>query len=200
MLAKESPGQSASSRRRLATRPASVEELTARNVALVVELEDAEKARRTAVDCAIDTITAFCGSMAFVWVHVLWFGGWILLNVLASKPLRFDPFPFQLLTLVVSLEAIFLSTFILITQNRQSLVADRRNHLDLQINMLSEQENTKMLLLLDRIARKVGVDVTDDAELTVMEEETQPERLVEQIQASTDPPRAEEPEAALGNP
>jgi uncharacterized membrane protein len=78
-------------------------------------------------------------------------------------------------------------------------VAARRNHLDLQINMLSEQENTRMLLLLDRIAHKVGIDVSDDDELTVMEETMQPERLVEQIQAGIEQPEADEAEASAGD-
>src|SRR5207248_9379933 len=97
-----------------------------------------------------------------------WFGAWTVANLLPRSPLRFDPYPFQLLTLVVSLEAIFLSTFILISQNRQARLGDRRNHLDLQINLLSEQENTKMLSLLEQIAGRVGVSVTQDEELQVM--------------------------------
>ena len=112
-------------------------------------------------------------------VHLLWFGGWMLMNLLPRSPFRFDPFPFQLLTLVVSLEAIFLSTFILITQSRQALLADRRNRLDLQINLLTEQENTMMLSLLEQIARRVGVNVARDEELQAMKEATSPERLVD---------------------
>lgn len=161
--------------------PGSADDLTRRNVALVAEIERAEEAHRTPVDRAVDSITAFCGSMAFVWVHLLWFGGWMIANLLPKSPLRFDPFPFQLLTLVVSLEAIFLSTFVLISQNRQARLADRRNHLDLQINLLSEQENTKMLSLLEQIARRVDVNVARDEELRVMKEATSTERLVDQI-------------------
>ena len=71
--------------------------------------------------------------------------------------LAFDPFPYTFLTLVVSLEAIFLSIFILISQNQETQLTERRKHLDLQINLLAEQENTKMLQLLIAISEKVGV-------------------------------------------
>jgi uncharacterized membrane protein len=103
-----------------------------------------------------DLIAKFCGSFTFVWVHVIWFGGWVLINVLPNFR-HFDPFPFTFLTLVVSLEAIFLSAFILISQNQKTRLSERRNQLDLQINLLTEQENTKMLKLLERMAQKIGV-------------------------------------------
>ena len=122
--------------------------------------------------------------MVFVWAHVLWFGLWVAVNTLPSFHNRFDPYPFQLLTLVVSLEAIFLTTFIMISQNRQGRLADRRNYLDLQINLLAEQENTKMLQLLKGIAEKLGVDPTKDPEVEVLEQATRPEKLVEQIDES----------------
>jgi uncharacterized membrane protein len=85
-------------------------------------------------------------------------------------------------TLVVSLEAIFLSTFILISQNHETRLSERRNQLDLQINLLTEQENTKMLKLLERIAEKVGAVTNDDLTLQVLE----PEKLVEQIEKATE--------------
>jgi uncharacterized membrane protein len=120
--------------------------------------------------------------MTFVWVHVVWFGGWILLNLIPGLP-HFDQFPFTFLTLVVSLEAIFLSTFILISQNLETRISERRSHLDLQLNMLSEQENTKMISILLAIAEKVGADLSRDPHLAALSEETMPERLVEQIKA-----------------
>ena len=129
--------------------------------------------------------------MTFVWVHVVWFAGWVLANGLPGIR-HFDPFPFTSLTLVVSLEAIFLSTFILISQNHETLLSERRNQLDLQINLLTEQENTKMLRMLERIAEKVGANTYDDPSLQVLDQATNPERLVEQIeqasaQGSTNP-------------
>jgi uncharacterized membrane protein len=163
--------------------PNCVDDLTEQNVQLVAELDAAAQAKRTPTDRVVDTITGFCGRMLFVWVHVVWFGFWIALNMLPGMPKRdhFDPYPFQLLTLVVSLEAIFLSTFILISQNRQNRLAERRNHLDLQINLLAEQENTKVLSMLDAIHKKMGID-DGDPEVRILEEATRPDHLVKQIE------------------
>ncbi|MGH9818756.1 MAG: DUF1003 domain-containing protein [Pyrinomonadaceae bacterium] len=121
----------------------------------------------------------FCGSTVFVYVHIVWFGGWVIYNsVLHVTP--FDPFPYTFLTLVVSLEAIFLSTFILISQNHDSLLAERRNQFELQINMLAEQENTKMLDLLGKVAEKVGVDCKDE-DFDELRKPMEPEKVVKQI-------------------
>ena len=172
----------APTRRRAAPR-LTLDELTAENVEAVVEMERAEHANRTAGDRAADAITAFCGSMWFVWTHVVWFAAWIGANLVPR--LRFDPFPFAFLTLVVSLEAIFLSTFILISENRQGKLSDRRNLLDLQIDLLAEQENTKQLMLMKRIAEKVGVEL-DDEEVAALQEPTRAEQLAEQIDRSVE--------------
>ena len=160
----------------------SVHDLTQRNVELIKELEESARQERTPSDKVAGVIAKFCGSMTFVWVHIIWFGVWILINSVPGLP-HIDPFPFTFLTLVVSLEAIFLSTFILISQNHDARISDRRNHLDLQINLLSEQENTKMLDLLQAIAAKVGADVEEDPHLQAMSAPTEPEELVRQIQA-----------------
>jgi uncharacterized membrane protein len=155
----------------------SLREVTAKNVASVLRLEAAEHARRSFADRAADAITAFCGSMNFIWTHVVWFGAWIGFNLV--RPRGFDPFPFSLLTLVVSLEAIFLSTFILMSENRQARLDERRNHLDLQVNLLAEQENTKMLTMLRRIAERVGVAPDDDVH--ALEQTTDYEKLTDEI-------------------
>jgi uncharacterized membrane protein len=160
----------------------SVEQLTEKNVETVTRLEKAAREQRTPADRVAEKIASFCGSMRFVLVHVVWFGGWILLNSIPGLR-HIDPFPFTFLTLIVSLEAIFLSTFILISQNLDSRISDRRSHLDLQLNLLSEQENTKMIVILHAIAKKVGADLSQDPYLKALSEETQPERLIEQIEA-----------------
>ena len=160
----------------------SAEQLTEQNVETITRLEEAARSQRTPTDRIAEKIARFCGSMTFVWVHVVWFGGWILLN-LAPGIRHVDPFPFTFLTLIVSLEAIFLSTFILISQNLDSRISERRSHLDLQLNLLSEQENTKMIVMLHAIAAKVGADLTQDPHLKALSEETEPERLIEQIAA-----------------
>ena len=160
----------------------SAEQLTEKNVETVTKLEEAAREQRTRTDRLAEKIASLCGSMTFVWVHVVAFSSWILLNVIPGIP-HVDPFPFTFLTLIVSLEAIFLSTFILISQNLDSRISERRSHLDLQLNLLSEQENTKMIVMLHAIAAKVGADLTQDPHLKALSEETQPERLIEQIEA-----------------
>ena len=97
-----------------------------------------------------DQITMFSGSMLFVYLHVAWFTVWIVLNVTI---VRFDPFPFGLLTLIVSLEAIFLSTFVLLSQNRESARSDMRAEIDFETNVLSE-------VWLEAVADKLGIDVS----------------------------------------
>ena len=91
-------------------------------------------------DRLADAMTSFSGSMLFVYLHIFWFGAWLLVNTGRVGIPPFDPFPYGLLTMIVSLEAIFLSTFVLISQNRFSDEADRRSELDLQIGLLAEHE------------------------------------------------------------
>src|ERR1700730_17963586 len=160
----------------------SVDDLTQRNVELIRQLEASAKRERTRSDLVAEAIANFCRSMTFVWVHVVWFGAWVILNLAPGVP-HLDAFPFTFLTLMVSLEAIFLSTFILISQNHDTKISERRNHLDLQINLLSEQENTKMIIMLQAIAAKVGAELDQDPHLRALSEETEPERLIQQIVA-----------------
>ena len=157
------------------------EDVTRQNVQAMRQLEEAAASRRTSADRIAAAIARFCGRMSFVWIHVVLFAAWIGYNSLPAFH-AFDPYPFTFLTLVVSLEAIFLSTFILISQNYDMRIAERRNQLDLQINLLAEQENTKMLQMLERIARKVGAHGTDDQQVHALEEATRPEALVAQIE------------------
>ncbi|HSS21248.1 MAG TPA: DUF1003 domain-containing protein [Pyrinomonadaceae bacterium] len=180
------PSLKANAQNRSDSERSAVDELTKRNVELIQKLEQSAKKERSSSDLVAEAIANFCGSMTFVWVHVIWFGGWILFNALPGFR-HIDPFPFTFLTLVVSLEAIFLSTFILISQNHDTKISERRNHLDLQINLLSEQENTKMIHLLEAIAGKVGVDISEDTELRALREATEPDRLVSQIEAREEP-------------
>jgi len=92
-----------------------------------------------AQDRAADRVTSFAGSLNFVYIHSVWFGIWILLNIgILGASLKFDKFPFGLLTMIVSLEAIFLSTFVMVSQNRQAARADIRSELDFETNLRSE--------------------------------------------------------------
>jgi uncharacterized membrane protein len=130
-----------------------------------------------------DAITGFAGSMPFVVLHLIVFGGWILVNV-GVLPIvaPFDP-SFVVLAMIASVEAIFLSTFVLISQNRMAAVADRRADLDLHINLLTEHELSRMASLVACIARKLEVDV-DAEDLGEIERDVQPERVLEAIEAA----------------
>ena len=112
--------------------------------------------RRELEDRVAGAITDFAGSMRFVYLHTVWFGLWIALNagLLLATGLGivpFDPFPFGLLTLVVSLEAIFLSTFVMVAQNRQSALADARAQADYAVNVQAEAEIAKLLHLVETL-------------------------------------------------
>ena len=121
-----------------------------------------------AEDRFADRITDFAGSLRFVRLHVAWFSLWILVNVGAfGASLTFDPYPFGLLTLVVSLEAIFLSTFVMISQNRQGAAAEIRSELDYRTNQMAEREVDLVMRALERMARQQGVDVSDLGEMLV---------------------------------
>ena len=170
-----------------------LEQITAQNVRAVLQIDRAATATKSRSDRLADHVTAFCGSMRFVWTHVAWFAVWIGWNLIPRRP-TFDPFPFQLLTLVVSLEAIFLSAFILVSENRQAHIAERRNKLDLQVNLLAEQENTKMLKLLADIAKRVGVPC-DESEIEALASSTSPEQLAAQIDRTE---AGDEPRSASG--
>jgi uncharacterized membrane protein len=170
-------GLDAQSRRRSEASPLST--LTHRNVEIVAELEKAADRKRNKTDVIADVISGFVGSMSFVYLHLAWFAVWIGWNSLLLEQWHFDPYPFTFLTFVVSLEAIFLSTFILISQNHEELLARRRNHLDLQINLLSEQENSQIIKMLASIEHHLKI--TRDPEGERLEETMKPEELASQI-------------------
>ena len=117
-------------------------------------LEEYKKIQ-TIQDIWADRITAFSGSMAFVYLHALVFAIWIVINLIQDKK-GFDPFPFGLLTLIVSLEAIFLSTFVMLSQNRQAKQADLRAELDYEINVKAEKEVEEIKVLLDEIKNQLA--------------------------------------------
>jgi uncharacterized membrane protein len=120
----------------------------------IVQLEEQALKERTTADRMSDAFANFVGSIPFVAIHVAWFGVWVALN---AGIRRFDPYPFALLCMLVSLEGVLLSTFVLIKQNRMSQRADNRSHLDLQINLLAEKEVTKLLQLQRLICRQLGI-------------------------------------------
>ncbi len=153
-----------------------------RNILTLIAQKERVAGRRSLQDKLADAITDFSGHMGFVYLHVVWFAGWIGWNLGAFGARPFDPFPFGLLTMIVSLEAIFLSTFVLISQNRISDEADRRANLDLQIGLLTEHELTRALKMLDQLHRKLGVRQEAGSDLKELEAEVRPEDVLEEIE------------------
>lgn len=152
------------------------------NIHTIVNIRKATSDKRTREERLADIITDFSGRMYFVYFHVLWFAIWILVNLgfFGFKP--FDPFPFGLLTMIVSLEAIFLATFVLISQNRLSAEADRRADLDLQMGLLSEHELTRALKMLDEIQDKLGIENDADQELHDLEKNVHPQDVMKEME------------------
>ena len=153
-----------------------------RNIEAIRHLHEEAQERRSLHDRISDVITKVSGSMTFVYLHVAWFGSWIVVNLGLFGIPAFDPFPFGLLTVIVSLEAIFLSTFVLKTQSRQAAIAHERNNLDLQVNLLAEYELTRTLVLVDAIASHLGLEVAQDSELNELEEHVHPHKLHDEIE------------------
>jgi uncharacterized membrane protein len=160
------------------------DDVIAHNVRSILDLDEAARANQGFAQRLAQAVAAYCGTLTFAAINAGLFAAWILLNSIPGG-LTTDPFPFTFLTLVLSLEAIFLSIFILISQNEETRLTSRRNALNLQIDLLSEQENTKMLRMLEAIALKVGVELEDDQALAALEQATRPEKLAEQIDRAT---------------
>ena len=154
-----------------------VHRLTKKNLEAVAALDKQMRAERSWDDRVVDWTTQRVGSKRFVYCNAIFFLAWVALNGRSGSHLPLpDPFPFPLLSLVVSIEVFFLSMFILLTQGRQSAVAERRSHLELQLILLSEQENTVQLELLRTICKKLAIPVQDIPE--EMLKETEPSVLL----------------------
>ncbi len=161
-----------------------------RNIEEVVRLEEAASRRRTAADRIADLIAGFVGTVGFVLLHLVWFALWAAVNagLMPGVP-AFDPYPFQLLCMIVSMEGVLLSTFVLIKQNRMSARADERNQLGLQVNLLAEEEVTKVLQMLERISAQLGIDraAVVDAETEALARHTALGSLARQLQERLPP-------------
>ena len=177
--------------RRLAHDNPALADIIERNIDTMVDVRDAEARAETRQDRLADTLTWFSGNMWFVYLHVAWFSWWIATNMRLIPGPVFDPFPFGLLTLIVSLEAIFLSTLVLISQNRAAALADMRADLDLQIDLLAEYEVTQILRLVAAIGQKLEIDGCDTAELAELRKPIKLRAVIEEIRLrglSTDQP------------
>jgi uncharacterized membrane protein len=153
-----------------------------RNIRALLAERESEHERLGWQDRLAAMITDFTGSMTFVYVHAIVFGGWILVNLgwIPSIP-RFDP-TFVVLAMVASVEAIFLSTFILITQNRMMAAADKRADLNLQISLLAEHEVTRLIQMNARICERLGIDTSGDSELEELSRDVRPEQVLKTME------------------
>jgi uncharacterized membrane protein len=153
---------------------------TTENIKAIVEVERQAMRRASLGERVGQAISDVVGTMMFVSVHAAVMIGWIAWNRLASPALRFDPYPFGLLTFIVSLEGVLIATFVLIAQNRMSRQSDERDHLSLQISMLGEQELTLILKLLRRISERLGMPPESEEEMRAekLSEETNVFELV----------------------
>jgi uncharacterized membrane protein len=153
-----------------------------RNIDAVVKLQEDFDKRRSLRDWTADAVGGFTGTIQFVIVHAILFGAWVAINLgwIPGIP-KFDPFPFLLLSVVVSLEAVFLATFVLMKQNRMSRREELRAHLDLQVNLLAEREMSLMLQMLQRISKRLRVELSNE-QIEELTKETSVEALASELQ------------------
>lgn len=159
-------------------------EVLDRNIQTLLEARKQQKRERTFEERLAETIGTFAGSVPFIYLHLLIYGGWLFLNsgaITAVKP--WDPFPFVMLAMIASVEAIFLSTFVLINQNRMAALNEQRADLDLQVTLLTEHELTRLIHLTDAISRKVGAHHDSPSDLDEIKRDIPPELVIERMEA-----------------
>ncbi len=169
-----------------------VAEVLERNIRALIERRYREEKGKSLEERFAGRITRFTGSMLFVYIHVLVYGIWILVNVGWVPVLpKFDP-TFVILAMVASVEAIFLSTFVLITQNRMAALADKQAQLDLQISLLAEHEVTRIITLVAAIAKRLKIEESGFPELEELEKDIRPETVLEKMEETEKEMRREE--------
>lgn len=154
------------------------EDFTEKNIRALCERQQEKLRNKSRTHRVASWIANFSGTVAFAVIHVIFFSAWIAFN---STKGAFDEFPFILLTLIVSLESIFLSTFVLLTQNELAKETDERHNLDLQINLLAEKQSTALIKVVIELARKAGIPEEDLKELQEMANDTSPEDILQKI-------------------
>jgi len=156
-----------------------------RNIRAMFERREKEEKRATFEERIAQRITDFTGSMRFVYLHLAVFGFWIVANLgwIPGVP-AWDP-SFVVLAMVASVEAIFLSTFVLISQNRISAAADKRADLDLQINLLAEHEITRLVHLVSAISDHLGLKSHEHPELEEIKRDVAPEAVLDEIEEAS---------------
>jgi len=164
-----------------------------KNISSLTEVVQELDRQRSPLDRISDVVTGFTGSIRFVVAHLIVFFIWVFLNVKwVLGEYAFDPYPYVFLNFVLGFEAVMLGTFVLMSQNRQNRQADLWLHVVLQISMLSEQESTKTLQLLQRICERLNMpEAAQDKELKQLIETTQLETLTKKLEQVRDQQAAE---------
>ena len=182
------PGNS--SRRRTSPEPPTTAiDPAANNVETIARREAEELHRRSFFERVGDRAVAIVGRGWVAFLHLVWFVSWMAVNTgMVSGLDPFDPYPFNFLTMMVSLEAIFVTLAVLNNQNRMTQQADMRAHLDLQVNLLAEQESTATLRLLQRVAEKLGVPPEEVSQVESLVRETDVAELVTQMDSTLPAP------------
>jgi uncharacterized membrane protein len=178
-------------------RATTVAELTQRNVEAIAKMERAAEEQRTFGERVADGFAAVVGSWTFIIVQSAVLLGWVIVNVLAWA-YQWDPYPFILLNLVLSFQAAYASPIIMMSQNRQARLSEQRNHLDLQINLLAEQETTEILRLLRMLCEKQGIPLGGEPNVAAFEQAIRPERVVRQIEQIAKASHERPPQAGRG--
>jgi uncharacterized membrane protein len=150
------------------------------NIDALRERRKQEKREASSEEKLADAITTFTGSMRFVYLHLVIYGGWIAWNLMPGIP-HFDP-TFVILAMAASVEAIFLSTFVLISQNRAQAATDKRDDLDLHINLLAEHELTRLIEMVSAIAQKLEVRTGAEQEVAEITKDVAPEVVLKEIE------------------
>lgn len=155
--------------------------LVERNIAALVERRRRARGRLGWQERLAERISRFSGTMPFVWLHVAIYGGWIAINLDLIPFIRpFDP-TFVTLAMTASVEAIFLSTFILITQNQMQAYAEERADLNLQISLLAEHEVTRLVEMVSEIAKRMDIPAAHEPELDALKKDVHPEEVLDTI-------------------
>lgn len=154
---------------------------------IIKSIKAQSDAKRKPTEVVADWLTKIFGSMTFLLFNVVWFAVWITINMgFIPSIAPFDPFPFGLMTMMVSLEAIALAIIVLISQNRASKISDLREETALQIDLISEEEITKLIKLHVMILKQQGIDISEDEELAKMLNPISPEQIEKALQKEID--------------
>jgi uncharacterized membrane protein len=158
--------------------PASVAE----NIETVIRIENEALQPRSRGEAITDAIGGFVGTISFAVLQILAFVGWIIMNSGGISQIPpFDPFPYPLLSSITSIEAVLIAAFVLMKQNRMGIIADRRDHLDLQVNLLTERRATRIIQMLDRLSTHFGVEQRGDSDSFELAQNIGVEHLVEEL-------------------